>query len=151
MGGFMKRLAVCLVACWAAFHATAAEDNWLTDFAKAKTQAKQENKMILMDFNGSDWCPPCKALRKNVLSTREFEEYAKQNLVLLDVDFPHSKEQSEALKKANQELQEKFQVDGYPTIVVLNRNGKELTKKVGYAGQSTKEFIAELEKLKKKS
>ncbi len=120
---------------------------WLTDLGKAQAQAKQGNKLILMDFNGSDWCPPCMALRKQVFSSPEFQKFASQNLVLVDVDFPHAKEQSEALKKTNEALAEKFGVDGFPTVVVLASNGKELDKTTGYQGETAKEFIARLQQL----
>lgn len=107
--------------------------------------------MVLMDFNGSDWCPPCKALRKTVLNSQEFKDFAKDNLVLVDVDFPHQKQQTEELKKANKALSEKFSIEGYPTVIVLSPDGKELKKMVGYDGQSAKEFIADLQKLKSQS
>ncbi len=136
--------------CCALLQAVAQETEWLTDLSKAQAQAKRENKLVLMDFNGSDWCPPCKALRKNILSSREFLDYAKKNLVLVDVDFPRHTAQPAELKKANQALSEKFGIDGFPTIVVLNGEGKELKKSSGYGGQTTKDFISELEKLKKK-
>jgi thiol:disulfide interchange protein len=144
----MKKIAVGLVACWAVWQVHAADALWLTDLAKAQAKAKAENKLVLMDFNGSDWCPPCKALRKNVLSTQEFVDYAKKNLVLVDVDFPHT-EQDPALKKANQALGEKYGIEGLPTVIVLSSDGKQLKKNVGYSGAGTKEFIADLEKLKK--
>ena len=144
----MKKITLCLLACWAAAKLVAAEGDWMTDLPKAQSKAKAEKKMVLMDFNGSDWCPPCKALRKNVLSTPEFMEYAKKNLVLVDVDFPRHTEQTEELKKANEALSEKFGIEGFPTIVVLSSDGKELKKTVGYSGKTTKEFISELEKLK---
>jgi thioredoxin-related protein len=144
----MRKIAFCLLACWAVLQVSAAEEGWLTDLSKAKARAKAEKKMVLLDFNGSDWCPPCKALRKNVLSSPEFVEYAKKNLVLVDVDFPRHTQQPEELKKANQALSEKFSIEGYPTIVVLSSDGKELKKKVGYDGETTKAFIADLEKLK---
>ena len=144
----MKKLAICLVACWAAWQVSAEEGTWLTDFAKAQSQAKAEKKMILMDFNGSDWCPPCKALRKEVLNSQAFRDFAKDNLVLVDVDFPHAKAQTEEQKKANEALSDKFKVEGFPTIIVLSSDGKELKKTIGYEGQSAKEFVAELQKLK---
>jgi len=146
----MKKTAICLLACWAAFQINAAEGQWLTDLSKAQAKAKTEKKLVLMDFTGSDWCPPCKALYKNVLSTPEFIDYAKKNLVLIEVDFPRSKPQAEELKKANQVLQEKFKIEGYPTIIVLDSEGKELSKEVGYGGDKPDQFIAKLEKLKKK-
>ena len=105
--------------------------------------------MVLVDFNGSDWCPPCKALRKNVLNTQAFIDYAKTNLVLVDVDFPHGKQQTEELKKANEALSKKYNVEGLPTVLVLSSEGKELKRMEGYGGTSPKEFIALLEKLKR--
>ncbi len=143
----MKKIALSLLVCWAAWQVSAAEEDWLTDLPKAQAQAKTDNKMVLMDFNGSDWCPPCKALRKNVLSSPEFIEYAKKNLVLVDVDFPHHKKLSEEQKTANDALAQKYKIEGYPTVVILDSQGKELKKAVGYDGESPKEFIAELQKL----
>jgi thioredoxin-related protein len=146
----MKKIAIGLLVCWTVWQVHAADDLWLTDLAKAQAKAKTEQKLVLMDFNGSDWCPPCKALRKNVLSTQEFIDYAKKNLVLVDVDFPRLTEQVAELKKANEALGAKYGVDGLPTVIVLSSDGKELKRKIGYSGQETKEFIADLEKLKKR-
>jgi thioredoxin-related protein len=145
----MKKIALSLLVCWAIWQVNAAEEGWLTDFSKAKAQAKTDHKMVLMDFNGSDWCPPCKALRKNVLSSPEFTDYAKKNLVLVDVDFPKHKELAADQKQANDALAQKFGVEAFPTVVVLNSDGKEIKKSVGYDGQNAKEFIAELQKLQK--
>jgi thioredoxin-related protein len=146
----MKQIVVGLLACWIVSQAGAAEEQWLTDLSKAQAKAKAESKMVLMDFTGSDWCPPCKALKKNVLSSPEFLNYAKKNLVLVEVDFPKSKPQTQELKKANQALQEKFNVEAYPTVIVLDRQGKQLSKKAGYGGEKPAEFVAKLEKLQKK-
>ena len=146
----MKKIALCLLACWSVWQVSAAE-SWLTDLSKAQAQAKSEKKMILMEFTGSDWCPPCKALHKNVLSSPQFKEYAAKNLVLVELDFPRTKQQTEELKKANKQLAQKYNIEGYPTVIVLSSEGKELTKKVGYSGQSAKDFISDLEKLKSKT
>src|SRR5690242_18904613 len=127
----MKRIVFCSLMFWGVLHAIG-EENWLTDLSNAQSIAKDQKKWVLMNFNGSDWCPPCKALRKNVLSSPEFIDYAKTNLVLVDVDFPTHKTQPEELKKANEALSKKYNVEGYPTIVILNSDGKELTKKEGY-------------------
>ncbi len=145
----MKRIVLGLLACWVVWQVNAAEENWLTDLPKAQAQAKADHKMVLMDFNGSDWCPPCKLLRKNVLSSAEFIDYAKKNLVLVDVDFPRHKELPKGQKEINEALAQRFGIDGFPTVVVLNSDGKEIKKSVGYDGQSAKEFIAELQKLQK--
>ena len=145
----MKRIVLSLLVCWAAAQVAGAEEAWLTDLPKAQAEAKADHKLVLMDFNGSDWCPPCKALRKTVLSSPEFMEYARKNLVLVDVDFPHHKELPKAQKDANEALAQKYGVEGFPTVIVLNGNGKEVKKSVGYDGQSAKAFIAELQKLQK--
>ncbi len=133
-----------------ALRLAAAEGGWLTDLAKAQAQAKVEKKMVFMDFTGSDWCPPCKALHKDVLTSSYFLTYAKENLVLLVVDFPRSKPQSEALRTANEELATKFAVDSFPTIIVLDATGKKLSKESGYDGSNANEFVAKLKKLNAK-
>jgi protein disulfide-isomerase len=144
----MKKIALCLLVSWVVWQAGAAEEGWLTEFSQAKAKAKAEKKMVLMDFNGSDWCPPCKAFRKTVLSSPEFIDFAKKNLVLVNVDFPHQTVQAAELKKANEALSQRFAIEGLPTVVILSSDGKELKKQVGYDGESAKDFVAKLEKLK---
>ena len=146
----MKRIAVLLFAGLLAASLPAAEANWGTDLPAALTQAKKEKKVVLMDFTGSDWCPPCKALNKEVFSSKEFADYAKDNLVLVELDFPRTKQQSAALKKANQALSEKYGIQGFPTVIVLNGDGKQLWKQVGYTPGGSKAFLAEVEKARKK-
>jgi thioredoxin-related protein len=146
----MKAFALLLTAlAFISSPLSAAEDTWLTDLPKAMEQAKAQKKMVLLDFTGSDWCPPCKALHKNVLTSGEFSKFAKDNLVLVELDFPKSKAQTPELKAANQELSKKYAVRGFPTIIVLDADGKELFKKVGYGGTPAAEYVAELAKLKK--
>jgi thioredoxin-related protein len=128
----------------------AAENSeWLTDLSAAQAKAKAENKMILLDFTGSDWCGWCIKFKKEVYSTPEFAEYAAKNLVLVELDFPHEKPQSDELKKANKALQQKYKVRGFPTTVILNGGGEKLKDFVGYQEGGPGAFIAQLEKLKK--
>ena len=122
---------------------------WSTDLSKALAQAKAENKIVLLDFTGSDWCVWCMKFDNDALSQPEFAGYAKTNLVMVMLDFPNAKKQSEALKKTNQELQEKFKVDGFPTYVALTSGGKEIGRQVGYLSGGPQAFIAELEKFRK--
>ena len=146
-----KLITICSILCWTTLQvAVAAEGEWLTDLSKAQAKAKDEKKMVLLDFTGSDWCPPCKALYKNVLSSPEFIQFAKANLVLVEVDFPRSKPQSDTLKKANQTLSQKYGIEAYPTVIVLDADGKQLSKETGYGGTPAKDYVAKLEKLKKK-
>ena len=145
----MKSILIALLAATTFWHANATEATWLTDSAKAQTKAKAENKIVLMDFTGSDWCGWCIKFKKDVLDTKEFQEYAATNLVLVEVDFPRSKEIAAELKKGNAGLQQKYKVDGFPTFVILNQDGKEIGRQVGYLKGGPKAFIEMLEKLKK--
>jgi thioredoxin-related protein len=146
----MKRITLGLVAALVLFRAGAEELEWLTDVPKAEAKAKAEKKTIMLDFTGSDWCGWCIKLHREVFSQPDFAKYAKDNLVLVEVDFPHTKKQSEELKKANQALQEKYKIEGYPTIIVLNSAGEKIGE-TGYMEGGPKAFISELEKIRKKS
>jgi thioredoxin-related protein len=145
----MKKLAMVALLAMAACVAQAKDLAWMTDMAKAQEQAKADGKLVFIDFTGSDWCGWCKKLDKEVFSTPEFTEYAGKNLVLLEVDFPTKKAQTDAQKKANKELAEKYAVKGYPTIIVLNSTGKKIGE-LGYEPGGPKPYIESIEKLKKK-
>jgi protein disulfide-isomerase len=146
-----KVLIATLLACWAAFQVTAADAklDWQTDLAKAKAQAKKENKLVLLDFTGSDWCGWCIKLHHDTFSKQEFADYAKKNLVLVEVDFPRSKELPSAQKAANDALQSKYGVDGFPTLIVMKPDGTVVWKKEGYLAGGPKAMIDELDKAKK--
>lgn len=147
----MKKTILGLMASLVVLTAVAGEHGeWLTDLPKAQAKAKEEKKFVLMDFTGSDWCPPCKALHKNVLSTSTFNEFAGKNLVLVELDFPRAKKQEAELKKANQALQAKYDIEGYPTLVLLNPEGKEVWRNVGYSGEAPKDMVAKIEAAMKK-
>lgn len=135
-----------MVAATLVLSASAGE--WLTDVPQAQAQAKKNNKLVLMDFTGSDWCPWCIKLRNEVFDTQEFKTYADKNLVLVEVDFPRKKAQSAELKKANAALERKYGIQGYPTVIVLNADGKKVGE-LGYQPGGPKPFIAALDKLKK--
>jgi len=105
-----------------------------------------------MDFTGSDWCPGCIELKKHVFNSKVFQDYANTNLVLMKVDFPDMKpnkdRQSDALKKANKDLKETYHVDGFPTLVVLGANGKEIAREEGYDNINPQALIDALEKIR---
>lgn len=148
----MKRLLVTLLIAGflAAQLPARAELSWGTDATAALTQAKKEKKLVVMNFTGSDWCGWCIKLKKEVFDTAEFGTYTKANLVLVEVDFPSKKKQSAELKKANEALKEKYGASGFPTIVVLNSEGKQVWKQVGYMPGGPKAWIAKLDEAKKK-
>lgn len=95
---------------------------WHTDIMKANEVSKASNKPIFAFFTGSDWCGWCKKLQADVFSKSEFIEWAKKNVVLLELDFPRGKTLSPELQQQNNSLQQTFQVRGYPTIWIFNLN-----------------------------
>lgn len=112
-----------------------AELTWLTDLDEAKKVAAKENKKLLVDFTGSDWCGYCIKLHKEVFDTPEFEKFAK-DYVLVELDFPKRKEQPAAEKAKNQAAQKKYGVNGFPTVIIMNTSGKVLNRAEGYSPDS---------------
>jgi len=112
-----------------------AELTWLTDLDEAKKVATKENKKLLVDFTGSDWCGYCIKLHKEVFDTPEFEKFAK-DYVLVELDFPKRKEQPAAEKTKNQAAQKKYSVNGFPTVLILSVGGKVLNRAEGYSPDS---------------
>ncbi len=119
------------------------QTNWTLNYDNSLAAAKKEHKPVLLLFTGSDWCPPCKMLEKNILSSQEFEEFAKKNLVLVKADFPRRPENqlSSEQKNHNDNLNRKFGIRGFPTVLLLDYEGKELNRIVGYPGTSASVFI----------
>jgi len=149
----MKKLFFTLLACVAGLQLMASEVklDWKTDVSKAQEQAKKEKKLVLLDFTGSDWCGWCIKLDHDTFSKKEWADYAKTNLVLVQVDFPHEKEQSDEQKKANEALQKKYNVEGFPTIIVVKPDGTVVWTKEGYLSGGPKAMIDEIEQAKKKA
>jgi protein disulfide-isomerase len=116
---------------------------WTTDHRAALAVAKEQNKKVFMFFTGSDWCIWCKRLQAEVLSTPEFARYAADNLILLELDFPNSKPQSSAVKNQNATLARRYSIQGYPTVVVLDPNGKTIGQ-LGYQEGGPAPFIKRL-------
>ena len=118
---------------------------WRTDLSGALKQAQSENKLVLLDFTGSDWCPWCIKFDEEVLSTGKFAAYAGRKLELVKVDFPRHTPQTAELARANAALHQFFHVDGFPTYVLVDSSGKELGRQVGYQAGGPDAFIAELD------
>jgi thioredoxin-related protein len=146
----MKKIIFVLLTCWMTGQLLAADAKWLTSVPEATAQAKKENKLVLLDFTGSDWCGWCKKLDAETFSKSDFTSYAGKNLVLVEVDFPSQKQQSAELKAANQALQAKYHVNGYPTLVVLKPDGTVVWNQVGYLAGGPAALIAKLDEAKKK-
>jgi len=122
-----------------------AADGWLVDFEKAKAQAAKEEKSILMEFTGSDWCPPCKALAKNVLTQEVFKTEMPKNFVLLKLDSPRdkSKQTPEEIEQYKV-LSAKYGIQGVPTIFLADAKGRPYYQTVGYSGDPADKYVANL-------
>ena len=122
---------------------------WLTDLQAAQSEAKTEHKSILLFFHGSDWCPSCLEMQRQVFESPEFGQYARQMLILVDVDFPQKHPQDEKLKQANRALKAKFNLslepgESFPTVVLLNETGQTVFQETGYEGGGPGEFLPKL-------
>ena len=128
--------------------AVKAENGWMTDFDAALKLAKKDKKTLLVDFTGSDWCRWCILLDKEVFAQKAFQDYAAKNLILVKIDFPKNIKQSDAVKKQNRALAEKYKIAGYPTILLINGNGKVVAK-TGYRAGGAENYVKHLQGLLK--
>lgn len=124
-------------------------EGWSTDLDKAFQQAKKEKKAVLVEFTGSDWCPPCIAMRKNVFSKKEFVDQASEKFILVELDFPNG---DKAVKEKNQPYAEKYKIEGFPTVILFDSEGKEFSRFFASEFPKTDLFLKHLdEALEKKS
>lgn len=126
-----------------------ASDLWSTNYDASLKQAAAEKRLVLLEFTGSDWCPPCKKQAQDVFAQPAFEEFAKENLVPVKLDFPRRSDQSPEIKAANQALSQKYNIEGFPTLILLDSQGAELAREVGYGGGGVEAFIEWVNKNKK--
>ena len=126
------------------------EGIWLTDFAAASAKAKAENKHMLVDFSGSDWCGWCIKLDREVFSQPAFVQFAQERLVLVLLDFPRAKPQSEAVKAQNKKLMAQYQVQGFPTVLIIDPNGKRV-ETTGYRPGGAKAYVSYLKGILERS
>ena len=119
---------------------------WTTDYNAASAQAKTEGKLIFLFFTGSDWCGWCKRLDREILSTSEFRNFAREELFLVKLDFPRNYPQTAVLKQQNEKLAKQYGIRGFPTVIVLNSKGKKVAS-LGYQEGGPGPFIAELKRL----
>lgn len=117
-------------------------EGWSTDLEKALKDAKAQDKPVLVEFTGSDWCPPCIAMRKNVFSKKEFVKEASEDFILVELDFPRG--DSETAEK-NKPYAEKYKIEGFPTVILLDSNGEEFTRFFASAHPSVDKFLSHLD------
>jgi thioredoxin-related protein len=142
-------LGLAAAICFGASNLAWADSSWETDLKKAQETAKTQKKLLFIDFTGSDWCGYCVRLDRDILSRPQFQEFASKNLVLMEVDFPRRKEQSRETRTQNQRLAQQYNIQGFPTIVVLDGEGQTVWRYDGYFPDGPEAFIAALEKLRK--
>ena len=129
----------------AVYAKTSTPEGWLDDYDAALKKAADENKHIVVDFSGSDWCGWCKRLDKEVFATDEFKKAASEKYVLLMVDSPMKKSLlTPKAAKENPKLVEKFGVNGFPTVVVLDPKGEEVCR-LGYEKGGPAKYIEKLD------
>ncbi len=120
---------------------------WLGDFNAATTEAAKYNKLILINFSGSDWCGPCIRLRKDILETTTFEDYAKDRLLLVRADFPRQKKNqlpAEQVKR-NEALADRYNPQGkFPFTLLVDKTGKVLKTWDGFPNETADKFVAEI-------
>lgn len=127
----MKKLCLSLLLCCFALTLAAAPKNWLTDLDDALQTAKKQRKPVLILITGSDWCPPCKKLYRDVLETKDFKKFARKNLVLLYVDSP--RRPSPADRQLLSEVQNKYgRARGVPHTILLDSDGNMIQQFSGY-------------------
>lgn len=137
-----------LVIAFMAFFTSGA--NWLGDFDAAKTQAAQQHKLIMINFSGSDWCGPCIRLRKEILESSAFENFAADHLVLVRADFPRQKKNqlSKEQVKLNEALADKYNSEGkFPYTLLVDETGKVLFSWDGFPNESPEQFVDQVDNI----
>jgi len=144
-----KHTLAAFVALMIAALPALAGPKWYTDLDEAKAVAAKENKPLLVDFTGSDWCGYCIKLHAEVFDKPEFEAFAK-NYVLVELDFPNKKPQPPEEKAKNKATQAKFGVSGFPTVLLLDaKTGEAYGRQSGYGpGSGPKAYIEKLSAFK---
>lgn len=141
---FLNHLAIYSF-CAAAIVSTScakAPKGWETEVEAALVIAKKENKAVMLEFTGSDWCPYCIMMSKKVFSKNEFFKQASKNYVLVHLDYPNGDKE---LKEKNTPYLKQYKVSGYPTAVLLDSNGKEFSRFSAAEYPSVEGFVEHLE------
>ena len=122
----MRKSLISIASVMVMMVAPVMAENWHTSWKDAAAESKKTGKPILADFTGSDWCGWCIKLHKEVFDTPEFKSWADKHVVLLELDFPQKKQLPADLKKQNDELAKKYNIEGYPTVLFLKADGTEV-------------------------
>lgn len=141
-----KLLLIIMIAMFFIPVLTAKDLVWNENLNLALEQAKKSNKPVFIDFTGSDWCVWCQKLDGEVFSKKEFIAYAEKNLILVKIDFPKKNNQSAEQKANNKAWLEKYGIEGFPTIVLLDSKGN-LVDKTGYQEGGAEKYVKHIKEL----
>jgi len=148
---------VCLLAAGAGAQTWAKKDKepekskgWMDDFAKATSEAAAFKQPVFALFTGSDWCPWCVKLEQEVFQEKAFKSFAEANLILFVADFPNGKKVSDKVKKQNQELKAKYGIRGFPSVLLLDAEGKVLAQ-TGYQAGGAEAYVKHVKELLEKA
>ena len=122
--------------------ATAAGKDWMTDIDSAVKVAKEKNKAVLVEFTGSDWCPPCIMMDKKVFSQSSFVSKASEDFILVKIDIPRSNPE---LSEKNSKVLNKYKVQGVPTVILMDKEGKEFNRFTASQFPEVSKFLAHLD------
>ncbi|MDN3671619.1 thioredoxin family protein [Flavobacterium branchiarum] len=136
----MRKIFITLMLVLGSFAVQAQELKWYTDVNEAIAVSNKNKKPMLLFFTGSDWCGWCIRLQSEVLKTAEFNKWAKDNVVLVELDFPRRTAQTPELKAQNNQLQQVFGIQGFPTVYFTNAESKD--GKVNFQGLGTTGYVA---------
>ena len=142
----MKRIvASLLLSLCVVSSALSAEQGWTVDFAAAKAAAAKDKKDLFLEFTGSDWCPPCKRLKAEILDHDAFKKAVPEHFVLVKLDFPNDKSQQTTEEIAqNRELQKHYEIAGFPTVILADPTGRAYSKTVGFPGITAEDYVKKL-------
>ena len=147
LSNFFLLIVIVMISFIAEVHAT--EVTWLNSYGETVSLAKKSNKVIAIYFSGSDWCKPCIKLKKYQLESENFTQYAKENLVLYQADFPVYKKVDKTTKKVNEELAEKYNPKGlFPALVFVDQNQKVIGT-IGYIDCKPEDYVLKIESILK--
>lgn len=138
----MKQL---LLLAFCLFFGTIQAQQWQDTFDGAVKLANEEDKPIVLVFSGSDWCPPCIRLKRNILDSEDFKKYASANYVLYNADFPKKKKNQlqEDKLNSNKSLAEQYNPKGHFPLVVVMDKQKSVLGKTGFNRKnSPQEYIS---------
>jgi len=139
----MKLLFILLTSLFASV-------TWLGNFKTATEEAAKSHKLIVVNFSGSDWCGPCIRLRKEILESNTFTDYAGANLILVRADFPRQKKNqlSKEQVKLNEALADKYNPDGkFPYTLLVDEHGKVLKAWDGYPDETPEQFVNQIKSI----